>query len=111
MNPYNASISFQAHSNGTATVTFNVTDALGNPTTLPAGTPKPDWGTSNRVVTVQREPDGMTALLKIDEPAERASGVIITAQTTVAGGHVVSGKSGPIKVVDGTQITGYVIEQ
>jgi hypothetical protein len=93
-----ASVDFQLFDNGQATVTLTPIDAVGNPTKLPDGTPPPTWTSSDPAVVVSSvSADGLSAIL--NPSGTLATGVVITATTTLPNGTAISGSGDPIDVV------------
>lgn len=102
-----AGVDFQLQDNGTATATLTPVDAAGNPTTMPVGASVPSWTSSSTAVSVSPAADGMTATLT---PTALATGVVISASSTLSDGTSISGSGNPIDVVAGPA-TGFQIQE
>ena len=102
--PKKATVDFQLADNGqTATATITPVDAVGEPTTLPAGTAPPSWTSSNPIITVTPSADGLSAALALalptPPPNPLPTGISITATATVASGTITG--SGLVDIVPG----------
>jgi hypothetical protein len=104
-----AGVDFVLLDNGKATATLTPVDSVGNPTTLPAGTPPPVWASSDPAVTVTPAADGLSAALA--PSGSLATGVVITATATLPDGTVITGTGDPIDVVPGTVSAFKIVEQ
>jgi len=105
-----AIVDFRMLDNGSATATLTPVDVAGLPTTLPDGTPPPSWASRDPAVVVTPAADGMSATLAPATPPVLATGVIITASTTLPDGTAISGSGNPIDVVAGGP-TGFQITE
>lgn len=100
--PRKAGVDFVVLDNGTVKFTATPVDSVGNPTTLPAGTPPLTWVSDNAAITLAADPADTSgfALSQIGTPTALATGVNVTCSTTVASGTI-SGAAAPVDVVAG----------
>lgn len=108
-NVVKAALDFQLLDNGSATATLTPVDAVGNAASLPAGASVPAWTSSDPAVAVSAAPDGMSATLT--PSGALATGVIISASSTLADGTVIKGDGTPIDVVAGPAASFKIVEQ
>jgi hypothetical protein len=104
-------VDFVLHDDGSAAATLTPVDAAGVDTTMPAGAGVPVWTSSSPAVVVTAAADGLSAHLTPSAPAQLATGVIITATSTLADGATLSGSGDPIDVVGGTAVGFKIAEQ
>jgi hypothetical protein len=98
-----AAMDFQILDDGSALATITgAVDIAGNPIPFPSGAAVPVWSSSNPVIGITPAADGMTAKLTPAPGLPLASGVIITASTTLVSGQVLTGSGTPIDVVADT---------
>jgi hypothetical protein len=95
-----ATLDLQLPDSGTGTASLAFVDAAGLPATLPSGT-IPVWSSSNPAIVVTPAADGLSAQFGPSTPPVLATGVVITAVTTLPSGTVITATGQPIDVVGG----------
>jgi hypothetical protein len=101
------SVSLEILENGTVRYTATPTDANGNPTTLPAGSPPATWASSDPDLTLASDPQDTSGfnLLQIGTAGTSpATGVVATITDTItnpADGSVstITGAADPVNIV------------
>lgn len=106
-----AGVDFILHDDGTATATLTPVDAAGVQTTMPTGASVPAWTSNNPAIVVTAAADGMSAKLAPANPPVLATGVIISASSTLADGTAISGQGDPIDVTGGAAAGFKIVEQ
>lgn len=114
--PKSGKLKFNVLDNGHATATLQAVDAAGLAATLPAGTPPPSWSAANSdgsaatAIVLTPAADGMSCDIAPSTPPTLASGIVVTASTTLPDGTAIKGDNSadPINVVSGGP-TGFVI--
>ena len=109
-----AKVDFVLLDNGTASLTATPVDAVGLPTTLPAGTPAATWTSSDPglvITPVSSDATGLTAIASPATPPVLVTGAVPTVSVTLASGTVISGSGDPIDIVAGGAAGFGVVEQ
>jgi hypothetical protein len=99
-----ATLDFVLLDNGTVQFTFTPLDSVGNPTTLPAGTPALTYTSSDPALTVAVSPSDTSGfgLVAIGTPTGLATSIVVTGSTTLAGAtSPISGSANPVDIVAG----------
>jgi hypothetical protein len=95
-----ATLDLQLPDSGTGTAALTFTDAAGLPATLPTGI-VPVWSSSNPAIVLTPSADGTSCQFGPATPPVLATGVVITAVTTLASGTVITATGNPIDVIGG----------
>lgn len=99
-----ATVDFQVLDNGTVKFTATPVDSVGNPATLPAGTPPLTWSADQAALTLAADPADTSgfALSQIGTPTALATGVNVSCSTTLAGASAsIVGAATPVDIVAG----------
>lgn len=109
-----AGVDFEILDNGTVKYTFTPVDAIGQPTTLPPGTPPLTYSSSSPAMTVAADPSDTSGfgLLAIGTGVAVATGVVVTGQTTLPGAAApIIGTADPVDILAGGPVGFTVAEQ
>ena len=98
-----AGVDFVIQDNGTVKYTLTPVDAMGNATTLAAGTPAVTATSSDPALTLAADPAETSgfSLSWIGTPSALATGVVASFTTTQPDGSVVAGSGDPVDIVAG----------
>lgn len=98
-----AGVDFVIQDNGTVKYTLTPVDAMGNATTLAAGTPAVTATSSDPALTLAADPAETSgfSLSWIGTPSALATGVVASFTATQPDGSVVAGSGDPVDIVAG----------
>lgn len=99
-NAVSAALDLPLPDSGSGVATLIFVDSVGLPAALPAGT-IPIWSSSDPAIVVTPDADGLSAQFGPSSPPVLATGVVITAVTTLPDGTVITATGQPIDVVAG----------